>query len=300
MPGFLKQLFSGFSSSNGNVRFEQHDDLVRLAATHVAEDFPNPNTDDCPEPATITTLISAELLPSDDLREHMLMCSKCFDDYRRELANHRASKTVRATRAPLKTRLVPALAGGLAGALAVFALVVISDRFQDVGERMSLHPTPSPAGVSVAAGENSQPKPASSEPTAQQALSPRESSLPEQRESPSPLIAENRVSIDLENYDPLRGAVSSQPPPVRLRATRNELSMKLPAGSPQGTYTVNLSDPYGRALRSTNANSSDGVRLRLKLNLSSIEPGNYLICLTRQAEIPQCIPAVVKPIVDKK
>lgn len=295
MPGFLKQFFSGSGSSNGNVRPDELDERVRLAATHFAKDFPNPHRDDCPEPATITALISAEMLPADELREHMLMCSKCFDDYRRELAAHRASKTVRATRAPLKTRLVPALAGGLAGALAVFALVVITNRFQGVGERMSLNPTPSPAGLSVAAGDNSQ-----SEPTATQVPLPRESPSPEQRPGPSLLIAEDRVSIDLENYDPLRGAALSQPPPVRLRTSRTELSIKLPTGSPQGTYTVNLSDPYGRALRWTNAISHDGVRLRLKLNLSSVEPGNYLICLTHLTEIPQCIPAVVKPVVDKK
>ena len=291
MTSLIKKILSSVGSSNGNVRDDHADDIVDLAATHFAGDFPNQSRDDCPPPGTLSALISSGLLPSDDVREHMLMCSECFAYYRRELAHRRANEAIVNTH---RTRLVPILAGGLAAVLAVLAVLVIYSRNQGTGENTNVNPAPGGVSAPIAAGEGWDARSSTTEAPAN-----RESTVPNRKRPSTLLIAENRVTINLENFNPLRGGVLAQPPPEPLRATRNELLIKLPADSPHGAYTVTLTNPYGRTLRSAEVVSRDGAQLQLKLNLISVKPGDYLLCVTRQTEVPQCIPTVIKPVIRK-
>src|SRR5215213_4162401 len=210
MPGLIKQILSFVGWSNGSGRVDDADDLVGLATNHFAEKFPNRSRDGCPAPGALSALISAGLLPSDELREHMLVCSECFAYYRGQLAHRRADKPVGATSAAFNTfrrRLAPMLAGSLAAVLAVFAFVVIYNRDQGIGQSANLNSTPSPVSAPIAAGEEWTPRLATPEPTAPQAPASSESSMPDDPKSSSSVIAENRVSIDLENYNPVRDAV---------------------------------------------------------------------------------------------
>ena len=74
----------------------------------------------------------------------------------------------------------------------------------------------------------------------------------------------------------------------------------MPDGSPAGRYRVSLAEPFGTPLQSVEIISRDGLQLRLHLDLSSVKAGKYFVCIGRETEIPQCVPAVIEPGPDKK
>jgi hypothetical protein len=106
--------------------------------------------------------------------------------------------------------------------------------------------------------------------------------------------------IDLEMHNALRDERAIQPSPVVLHTGMNELTIKLPLGSPKGAYQLRLADPFGNPLQSVDAISHDGRRLRTHLNLNSVKPGQYSICLAREMEVPQCVLVIVEPNPMKK
>jgi hypothetical protein len=288
-----------------NLSAQRPDRLVQLAVTHFVEDFPNPKRDDCPALSTLDAMIQSQELPLDDVREHLLMCSECFAYYRQGLARGRTDRQVVGmgeAHHNYKPRLAPILAGGLAGvlALAICVFVVIRERNKGIGEGANLNATLNMERAPVAGEDEKVPRSAMPAATPSQSPARLESSVSNGRNSSQPLIAENRVSIDFGRYSPLRSTTQPRHSPILLRTTQNELTVKLPDGSPKGKYGVNLADPYGATLRSVEAISRDGTQLRLELNLSSVKPGDYLICVTRETEVPQCIPSVVKPLSSKK
>lgn len=289
----------GWPGQDSSVR--QPDHLVDLAVTHFSENLPNPKAEDCPARSTLDAMIQSQELPLDDMREHLLACSECFVYYRQAL-NRQHDKKVVAIGAAIQShrpRLVPILASGLIGVLALAVLVFVVLRERNKGIE-NLNSTSNVERPPVAARNEGTPGSAMPAATSSQSPTRPESSLPHGRNNSQPLIAENRVSIDFERYNPLRSGGRPQHPPILLKTMENELTFKLPDGSPKGKYGVNLADPYGTTLRSVEATSQDGTRLQLKLNLSSVTAGNYLLCLTRETEIPQCVPSVVKPVSRKK
>jgi hypothetical protein len=283
--------------SGRHFRDQQPDDLVRLARIHFAEDFPNTEREDCPARSTLGAIIESKQLPSADVREHLLMCSECFTYYQEELARRRAAKLsglIGGTTAIRTPKLTPILAGSLATILlAGLVFLIVNDRSEGTGGKANLNPAPTKDTRALSEAGNSNARSAMPEQSSQVALQP-EPPAPLDRNNARSQMAQNRVSIDFEAYNSLRSASPSpQLQPVLMRRTHNQLTIKLPAASPQGRYRINLADPYGGTVQSVEAISRDGTQLRLKLNLSSVKPGNYLICLTRESEVPQCIPSIV-------
>lgn len=300
---FVSRILAGSRRSGRNFRAQQADDLVRLARTHLAEDFPNTKREDCPARSTLGAIIESQELPSDDVREHLLICSECFSYYREALGRRRSvkrSEVVDATSAIRIRKLVPILAGSL-GTILLAALIFLIVNNRSEGEKTNLN-SASTNNTRVPSEPDESKAVAATPEQSSSLVPPRpEPSASLDRVSSRSLMVQNRVSIDFEAYNPLR---SEGPPlrvsPVPLRRTQNQLTVQLPAGSPQGRYRINLTDPYGSTVQSVEAISRDGTQLRLKLNLSSVRPGNYLICLTRELEVPQCIPSMVKPPNSKK
>jgi hypothetical protein len=112
-------------------------------------------------------------------------------------------------------------------------------------------------------------------------------------ERPRELIAANKVSIDLGSNNPLRSSGQTESPPIVLVSGPNQLEIKLQSGSPKGWYKVTLNDPFGNQIRPFVARAHNGTTLHANLNLKSVEPGKYLICVTRNTEVPECVPALV-------
>ena len=110
------------------------------------------------------------------------------------------------------------------------------------------------------------------------------------RNRPPRLLAVNRVAIDLEGISMLRDAKRAESARIVLSATQNQVAIKLPYRSPKGIYD----DPFGNSVRSAAGQSEDGVALRTNLNLSHVKPGKYMICVTRDSEVPDCVQATVR------
>lgn len=294
---------AGLRRSSRKIRAHQPEDLVRLARTHFAEDFPNTESEDCPTRSTLSAIIESQALPSDELRTHLTMCSECFRYYLEVRGRQQTVKRTRVSGATSTVRipkLVQILAGSFATILLAALISLIVNRWEGIGEREGLNSTTTKDTQALSKPTDSNPQSPMPEPSSQ--VSPQSESLaPRDRSSLQPLIVQNRVSIDFDADNPLR---SEGPPlqvsPVLLRRTQNQLTVKLPVGSPHGRYRINLTDPYGSTVQSVEAISRDGTHLRLKLNLSSVRPGDYLICLTRESEVPQCVLSVVKPPNSKK
>ena len=258
--------------------------LVQRGTAHFAEDFPNPAGDNCIPAGVLNALIDSATLPSHGFREHLLMCSACFAHYRDELARHReAVSLVSARQSPsfLKTRLAPIAAASI---LAIAVITIVLLKRDEVGPPQSVANVNSNTSTIENSLSNDQP----STSTNNQA---QQSPLRKSRQ----LIARNNVEIDLEMHNPRRSPEDTSSSSVTLRRMHNRLTLKLPAGSPKGKYQVSLADPFGHYLKTVEGNSPDGLRLRVDLNLSAVKPGNYLVCLRRQTEVPQCVLATLEP-----
>ena len=297
----IKWIRGGITQSARNPGIDQQDDLVQLAVTHFAKDFPNTQRDHCPALSTLDAMIQSQELPPDDVREHILGCSECFVYYREELARQREVRSTPATGAVnniRKPRFEPVLIGSVAGVLVLAALLflIVKERSKGVGEQANLNSTSITNSAPVAEKDKAVPQSAMAEPSSSQVPAQQEPSVPNGRNNSRSLIAQNKVTVDFEKYNPLRGAARPEHPRVLLRPTTNELTVRLAVGSPEGAYRVNLADAYGSTLQSVEATSHDGTQLRLELNLSSVKAGNYMICVAKETEIPQCVSSVVKPL----
>jgi hypothetical protein len=111
---------------------------------------------------------------------------------------------------------------------------------------------------------------------------------------PSQLRTNNLVTIDLEAITTLRDGKSARIASIILSARQNLIVIKLPSNSPRGDYEVSLADPFGDTVRSTAGQSENGETLRTNLNLKDVKPGNYLICVTRKTEVPECVPVTIR------
>jgi hypothetical protein len=113
------------------------------------------------------------------------------------------------------------------------------------------------------------------------------------RSRPPRLIAANRVTIDLDGVSILRDANRTESVTMILSASQNQVVVRLPSGSPKGAYEVSVNDPFGNSVLSVVGQSEDGVTLHVVLNLKDVKPGKHLVCVTRESEVPDCVPATV-------
>jgi hypothetical protein len=82
---------------------------------------------------------------------------------------------------------------------------------------------------------------------------------------------------------------------IPLPATRANLVMRLPETGVSGKYDVSLIDAYGRPLLSNSASSSDGVKLRMTLDLRRIPRKKYRLRLSRYGEAPAFYDVIIGP-----
>jgi len=292
----VSEWLRGLKPSNAGLDVLEPEALVQRGMTHFAEDFPNPAGDDCIPAGVMNALIDSAMLPSEEIREHLLTCSMCFAHYRDELARHRAAVApVVVGRSFARTRLVPIVGASIAGMLAIAVITFV------VLRRDATRPAQSVANVNSNTS-TTQTSPSNDQPSARTALGPEtkpEDRTTKQDRQPPPdsrqLIARNNVDIDLELHNPRRSPEDTSSPSITLRRMHNTLKLKLPPGSAKGKYQVSLATPFGRYLKTVQGNSPDGLRLRVNLNLSSVKPDNYLVCVGRQTEVPQCVLATLEP-----
>jgi hypothetical protein len=246
-------------------------------------------------------LILNRMMPNEEVRAHLLICSECFRYYQAALSAHRELTPVvvsgrNLALAVLRRIAVPVLAG-LTILILISALVITMRRpgRRDTGTEMA-HASmgyPTPSTMPTVSHTESSPK---KEPTLEQPQSPstKDMAASVQRNRPPRLRTNNRVIIDLEAITMLRDGKSTRIASIILSATQNQIVIKLPSNSPRGDYEVSLADPFGNTDRSTAGQSENGKTLRTNLNLKDVKPGNYLICVTRKTELPECVPVTIR------
>ena len=279
---------------------DRTEQLVQRGINHFAGDYPNSERTNCPPLELLGELVQSRKLPGDEIRGHLFTCSECFVDYREELSRRRESQSgvavAKETRTP---RLVPVLAAALVGIVTLSAVLLVKRKQEPAGDVANVNSNLDGERYPAADDKPANLRSTSPAPTLPQpSTSPRPS--PKRRNTSRPLVAENRLTIDIDSYNALRGAGRSEERPVLLKTTKNELTIKMPDGSPAGRYRVSLADPFGTPLRSVETISRDGLQLRLKLDLSLVKPGKYFVCLARETEVPQCVPAVIETSPNKK
>ena len=281
------------------LRGDDLEDLVRLGVNHFAKDFPRLKSVGCPSPITLDALVESEELPPDEIRQHLLTCSECFTHYRQKLSDHHATEAISSAANPaghVRTfRLVPSLGATLVGIIAIAAVIVLLTRPPETSH-FNLIADSDPARSGMRSGSAS----ISPEPSPSDGATKPEAIAVTHRKKPRTSTTQDKATIDLERYNALRDASGPRQRPLRLQTRLTELTIKLPAGSPKGRYRISLADPFGTPLQSAEASSRDGIEFSSNMNLSSVKPGQYLICVTRQAEIPQCVLGMVESTHNKR
>ena len=75
---------------------------------------------------------------------------------------------------------------------------------------------------------------------------------------------------------------------IRLRCQMTRLEMELPRAAGDNGYDVSIRGAFGETLLSATARSTKGKNLRVTMDLSTVKPGRYQLCLSHAGGIPDC------------
>jgi hypothetical protein len=267
---------------------DEFDPIIAQAAQQHATGFPNPERLGCPPPGQITSRIWTGQLPDQQLRQHLLSCSECFNEYREQLAAYQVARQTAPTWWQRWKDSWP-----VRSALAFAAVLLVS-----LGGWFVWQQARTPLLPQIATNTNvaqspimpaSSPSPETRAPIAK-ATEPE--SKPKIASQPAPTLTR---AIDLNEYVALRDvkAGSTEEKPIHLASEPIRLQLNLPEGSTKGVYTVRLLDAFGRSLRRASVLSQTGKTLTVTLDLRSIKASNYRLELSWQKEAPDYYPVTV-------
>ncbi len=279
--------YSG-TDSDGSI-----DDLVNFARQHFATDFPNPERIDCPAPETYSDLISRKRLPSEPLQKHLRSCSECFRMYRSLLDAQRTPMVLR----PNWVTPISWYKRVLRFGLPIILIGIAFYGFYSLYQSKRQGPEQRSARQQQQGAYTAQNKEtsAATDQHHQPVVVERSTASPDHLTFPSrAAVAAHTVVINFVRQRISRSASQSKIQPVMFVAGLNRVTVRLSAESPKGEYEVTLNDPFGKEVKRPVTGTFDGRTLHAKLDLTSVSPGKYLICVARAAEVPDCLPAVVK------
>jgi hypothetical protein len=229
---------------------EKSKDFLAFARSYLADAFPNPDRQGCPPDEALQSLAVNPRATEEAITEHIASCSPCFKRYSELLIEVKSQKAAD-----------EALSwNGLSGWFRAHPLLV--------GAALA-------CALFIAIGVGlwirfSVPNPP-----------PLETHQPPNPTSPvNPVVAYSPFSLDLTNISPIRG---SKPPTtgsqrrVRVPGSPLDLTLSLPLGSEEQTYSVSLK-AAGRTFwsRSATAHLNKGQTLiRVQADLSQVPAGNY-------------------------
>ena len=274
---------------------ESADEITEAAQLYFAHDFPNPDRTDCPSGEALQTLAHSRRLPGVELRSHLLTCSECFQEYRKALAlrGRRVLDHAGARRSALAFRPRVALAFGTAIVLvALSALVVIAlregapDSAPIAGREHE--------GVSSSDGQGKSDGKRIEQPA--RGIPENGSSRPEKippNKNLTQQLALNYREVDLESYARYRGKGSANKA-IQLKTSLNQLLFRLPDGSPVGRYRVTIKNSrMDQTLANVQMTVSDGKTLKATFDLRKLEAGEYVLCISPEAQAPFCYDVVI-------
>lgn len=294
-------------------------ELERIARDYFSTGFPNPERIDCPDKIIFQRLINEKKLPDENLQEHLLRCSECFQDYNVALIASREAGTKQQytfwqTAFLFFKRPKIALGAGLL-AVAIFCVAVFilfnngavnksdvenasqlsqkskkTDR--DGNESNSKVDTVdknrTEQGKKTGNGNVEETTPTDNEKDNKKAQTSGNSNKGVKDE----LLAKNVIVADFDNEITRSNEQSNsgENSKLKLKETSNSLKIKLPSGSPKGEYEISVIDAYSNKLLTRSTWSRNGKTALLTISLEGIADKADRLCLARKNEIPYCIP----------
>lgn len=277
---FWRRLFDRTQRRQKTAGDPDFAEALKTTRAHIAEDFPNPQRAGCPARGSVFNSFRNGKMPNAEDRAHILSCSECFNEYQIQLAEYRVAKQVPENSGRLAWWphiAIPALAFGLL----LMAVAITVWKFS-AGPRTDENVVSNTNGVT---GSPTPPLPSPS------STKPEDES---QKPPTTPVIALNQATIDFEQATALRRQAPQQSKPISLPATPHVLLIKLPENSPRGSYTVTLNDAFGKSVRSKTTASANGKTVKVNFNLTGLNSGGYSICVTREQEVPSCLPVTIR------
>jgi hypothetical protein len=274
------QLMSDKNQRREKAVPETPEELVSLAQEYFSNEFPNSGRG-CPSPIEIGKQIESGQLPDDALRKHLLACSSCFVRYRERLQTSRDRQSVVALlrrriselgHYPWLRILVPSLP-----VILIAVIAVIYFRPRNTQDKVTSVNQP----VEVVDANANSVTTASPEPLRIDSANNIER-------------ATHVARVDLNDYSLQRGnETGEEPRALQIERTPTAFTIRLPEGSPPGTYSVSILDAFGKSIKTRTSHSADGKRLTATLNLASLKNQKYRLCVSRADEPPNCYPVVI-------
>lgn len=295
-------------SLNGSL-FGDAEDLVTFAQAYYATEFPRADKTGCPTLENLREAARSGLLPEDELREHLFVCSDCFRHFRS------ARREARQPVAPILwwRRFSPpafgsithqvVIAASVAGLVLCSYLALVFWRGEQESREVAMQYSAAipalppqaarpPAAESVreanplTSGEIIQP-PARGKATADS----RRGEVVKRKGVPSSTsrVRLPTVAIDLEEYAVLRdvneGEGNKMGQVIRLLPERRHLRLRLPEESRAGRYEINVVDAFGKTLVAAIGNSNNRTLIAI-LDLRGLAIGDYRLSIARTGEAP--------------
>lgn len=250
--------------------------LHELARTYFGTDFPNPEHQACPDRAALLASAQTGRLPDDTLRAHLFGCSACFTEYRTALASrHAIVPAITGQASPSFWRAWPAKVcaafaphPGLAWASLTLLLIAAS-----LITWIRWHNTPSSP---LATPNLAQTQPSTNQSPLASVEAP--TTTPQPPTNPTTATVTAPVRVDLNEYIALRDATEASTQgksAIKLTPVPTQLRLRLPEGSPAGTYTVQLLDERSHPVATTTAQSRGGQHLNATLDLRGVAAQRY-------------------------
>jgi hypothetical protein len=225
--------------------------LGSILRTNLIHANPNPDRIGCPGRNTLRDLafhkrgVDAETFAR--ITEHVFGCSPCVQDalvYAEEYSHERKKR---------RTRLA---AVGIAAAVVLSVAVWQFSRLKPEPEIVAKSPAVTPR-------------------------SPAEAAVADVGNQPIPEPAPRFESVTIELPTSWRGVASTDQSLVIPRG-RLQLEVRLPIGSPEGTYKLRITDPAGKVRKSLEgtARTNNGITsIKVALDTSSLSSGQYTLKL---------------------
>jgi hypothetical protein len=259
-----------FENQNRQPTDDLLEGLLSLGEEYQSSDFPNPEREGCPDHGALVKAVRSRRLLDESLREHILVCSPCFSEFK---ALKEQSKN------PSFPKVMVAGIG---------ALVVVTLSLAGVFLLSSSEPDEPRAIAKIEVDER--PYPGSSD--IEKTLLDPDTTVNDSGTSSRPITKKKSYRFDAASNTTERGGNSSVPR-QSLRSEKVDISITLPMGSPSGVYRISLLDEFGRTLSSEINTRSDGVRVTVSINLAGLQ-GPARLCVGAGDEVPECFPVIIQ------
>jgi len=258
-----------FENQNRQPTDDLLEGLLEFGEEYQSSDFPNPDREGCPDHAVLVKAVRSGRLLNEALREHILVCSPCFSEFKALREDTTSSSFPKVMVAGIGALVLIILS--LAGVFLLSSSELDEPRAIakiEVDERLNSGPSDMEKGLL-------DPDP------------PVNDSGNTTRPTANQIYRFDAASNSVE-----RGGLSTVSRQL-LPPEKVDISIKLPGGSPSGLYRVSLLDEFGRSLSSEIKAKSDGLRVTVSMNLAGLQ-GPARLCVGAGDEVPECFPVIIQ------